>query len=126
MRNFVLGFVVFCCLLGGGQGFLTTVLPPLAEVGAKSSAMSLPDTYLGSFEGLLLTSEDIRLKTKEIAAELKTIYVGGGDRGDRGDSDSYLCLVCVLKGAFPFFSMLCDELALASVPFEVDFIRAKR
>ena len=78
MRNFVLVFVVFCCLLGlEAEGILTTVLPPLAEVGAKSSAVRLPDAYVGAFEGLLLTSEDIRKKTKEIAAELKNIYGGG-------------------------------------------------
>lgn len=121
MREASFKFVVFllCLLLAGsgGYGFSPTVLSPLAKIPPKiSGGATLPDIYDNCFEGLLITNEEIRGRTEEIAAELKSIHSAAGGE---------LCLVCVLKGSFHFCSMLCDALSQASVPYEIEFIRAK-
>lgn len=72
-----------------------------------------PVEYEGHFSSLLINTEQIRSRVKEIAKELHEEF-----RGRRP------VLLCTLKGAFPFFVHLCDALQDYRQGYDVEFIRA--
>ena len=87
---------------------------------------SMPTHYRDSIDSVMVPSGMIKDRIQQMASEIHQDYEGKNPT-----------LVCVLKGAFRFFSDLTYELermngrippqklAKRSVPFSIDFLRAK-
>jgi hypoxanthine phosphoribosyltransferase len=71
-----------------------------------------PVEYEGHFERLLITKDEIAQVVRSVATQIRNDYKG-----------SRPVLLCVLKGACPFFQHLCDELMRLRQGFYVEFIR---
>jgi hypoxanthine phosphoribosyltransferase len=71
-----------------------------------------PAEYEGHFDRLLIQKDEISLVVQKLAAQLCRDYQG-----------TRPVLVCVLKGASPFFQHLCDALMTQKQGFDTEFIR---
>lgn len=100
--------VTTICLLGTWLAFL-------ASNGSSSVLPQhiYPPEYEGHFESLLLSSEEIRQRVKELAQLIHEDYKGRRP-----------VLMCTLKGACPFFTHLSDALQDLRQGYDVEFLRA--
>lgn len=83
------------------------------SLNSSTSLPAVPKIYESHFSCLLLKNDKIRAQTKKLASLIHAQY----------SPDEPLVLVCVLKGASPFFQSLCDELSLLQHPYMIEFIR---
>ncbi len=70
--------------------------------------------YEADIERVLVTEEQIRTRTAELAAQVAEDYRGAGE----------LWLVCVLKGAAVFTADFARELARHNLPVKVEYMQA--
>lgn len=71
-----------------------------------------PAEYEGHLKQLLLPRDDLQSRAQDLAKNVHKDY-----------KNKRLFLLCVLKGAAPFFSHLCEALANLGQGFLIDFIR---
>ena len=74
-----------------------------------------PKIYENHFSSLLISHDEIQIRTKEIANHIAQTY----------DKIEPIVLICILKGSSPFYSMLLNELSLLGVPYIIEFVRVK-
>ena len=84
-----------------------------SETTDNSALPKVPRIYESHFSNLLLSHEQIQSQIKHMANLINDQY----------PNDEPLVLVCVLKGASPFFQSLCNELSILGFPYMTEFMR---
>ena len=93
---------------------LPVVIPDEPRNELDLSKCTYPKEYDGHFDRLLISKEEIRRVVKALAAQIQSDYSAKKSRP---------VMVCVLKGASPFFQHLCDALMELRQGFDTEFIR---
>lgn len=90
------------------------VVIPDAPRNLDLSKCIFPPEYDGHFVRLLISKDEIRGVVRALAAQIHKEYQAKKSRP---------VMVCVLKGASPFFQHLCDALMELKQGFDTEFIR---
>lgn len=105
-----------------GTIFIPDAEPPVDANGELQVVGNTvyPDIYSGHFDSQLISHDRIVSRTKQIAQSILDTYYSSSS-----EINEPLVLVCILKGSNPFYSLLCNELSLLSVPYILEFLRVK-
>eukprot|EP00529_Nitzschia_sp_RCC80_P027843 CAMPEP_0113492888 /NCGR_PEP_ID=MMETSP0014_2-20120614/28309_1 /TAXON_ID=2857 /ORGANISM="Nitzschia sp." /LENGTH=258 /DNA_ID=CAMNT_0000386735 /DNA_START=324 /DNA_END=1100 /DNA_ORIENTATION=- /assembly_acc=CAM_ASM_000159 len=94
------------------NSFEPIVIPDEPRTDLDVSKCIYPKEYDGHFDSLVLTSTEIQNSVKSIAEQIHTDYEG-----------SRPMMLCVLKGATPFYQHLLDAMQDLRHGYETEFIR---
>ncbi|KAK8802377.1 hypothetical protein WA588_005348 [Blastocystis sp. NMH] len=85
------------------------------SMGMPCEGFMIPDKYKEYLGSVLLTKGMVKDRTAKLASDIKSDYDG-----------KRFILICILKGAYPFFSELCRQLQNLGQAFSYEFLRVKR
>lgn len=81
-------------------------------LSTEATNIPIPDLYEGHLDGVLITNNQMKLRVKQLAEKISTDYYG-----------KCPILLCVLKGAAPFFHELSSCLAELKQAHMYEYIR---
>jgi hypoxanthine phosphoribosyltransferase len=90
-------------------GHALTILPVFLMIPMQHI---YPSEYEGHFDSLMISSQDIKSRVQQLAALIRREYDG-----------TRPVLICMLKGACPFFIHLTDALQELRQGYDTEFVR---